>query len=41
MPIDLKTKRIIITGGAGFLGRQIVRLLHERGVKDSNIFTLT
>lgn len=38
MTTDLKNKRIIITGGAGFLGRQIVRLLHDRGVTDKQIF---
>ena len=36
--VDLKTKRIIVTGGAGFLGRQILRLLGERGVPEKNIF---
>jgi GDP-L-fucose synthase len=36
--MDLTTKRIIITGGAGFLGRQILRLLAARGVPAKNIF---
>ena len=27
---DLAGKRILVTGGAGFLGRQVCRLLHER-----------
>ena len=29
-----KSKRVCVTGGAGFLGRVVVRKLHERGVKD-------
>ena len=32
--IDLKNKRIIVTGGAGFLGKFIVKKLAERGCKD-------
>src|SRR4030065_2417078 len=29
-----QTKRVCVTGGAGFLGKVVVRKLHERGVKD-------
>ena len=29
--IDLKNKRICITGGAGFLGSHLVETLQERG----------
>jgi len=29
-----QSKRVCVTGGAGFLGRVVVRKLHERGVKD-------
>ena len=35
---DLATKRIVVTGGAGFLGRAVCRLLRERGVADEQIF---
>jgi GDP-L-fucose synthase len=38
MPIDLKSKRIILTGGAGFLGRHVVDRLRARGVPADNIF---
>ncbi|MCG3123579.1 MAG: GDP-L-fucose synthase [Phycisphaerales bacterium] len=34
----LAGKRIILTGGAGFLGRQVRRVLVERGVSDQDIF---
>lgn len=34
---DLKTKRILLTGGAGFLGRHVVERLRARGVPDANI----
>jgi GDP-L-fucose synthase len=34
MPIKLKKKRILITGGAGFLGKCVVGKLEERGCKD-------
>lgn len=37
--LDLKNKKIIVTGGAGFLGKSIVRKLDERGCK--NIFIPT
>ena len=31
---DIKSKRIMVTGGAGFLGRNIVKKLQERGCQD-------
>ena len=34
---SLKGKKIILTGGAGFLGRQVKRVLLERGVKEQDI----
>ena len=36
--IDLSTKRIVVTGGAGFLGRSVCRRLAERGVPAGGIF---
>jgi GDP-L-fucose synthase len=33
-PLDLSTKRVCVTGGAGFLGSFITGKLKERGVKD-------
>ena len=36
MSIDLKNKRIVVTGGAGFLGRFVCNKLKDRGYK--NIF---
>jgi GDP-L-fucose synthase len=32
--IDLSTKRILVTGGNGFLGQNIVRVLRNRGCED-------
>ncbi|MGH7131744.1 MAG: GDP-L-fucose synthase family protein [Phycisphaerales bacterium] len=34
----LSSKRIILTGGAGFLGQVILRKLRERGVLEANVF---
>ncbi len=33
-PIDLSTKRICVTGGAGFLGQHLVRNLRTKGARD-------
>ena len=33
-PIDLSTKRICVTGGAGFLGQHLVRNLQSKGARD-------
>ena len=38
MSIDVKKKRIVVTGGAGFLGRFVCNKLKDRGYK--NIFAL-
>jgi GDP-L-fucose synthase len=34
MPLDLSTRRIMVTGGSGFLGRRVVAKLEERGAHD-------
>ena len=36
--IDLKTKRITITGGRGFLGGHLVRRLRENRSCEENVF---
>lgn len=35
--VDLKNKRVLVTGGGGFLGRAITRKLEERGVASITI----
>lgn len=35
--IDLATKRIVVTGGAGFLGQAVCRVLRGRGVSEDRI----
>jgi GDP-L-fucose synthase len=35
--LDLTTQRIVLTGGAGFLGRFVVEALRRRGVPESNV----
>ena len=36
--MDLASKRIVVTGGAGFLGRAVCRVLRERGVSAERLF---
>ena len=35
--LDLSSQRIVVTGGAGFLGRAVTRVLRERGVPENRI----
>ena len=35
--LDLSSQRIVVTGGAGFLGRAVMRVLRERGVPEDRI----
>jgi GDP-L-fucose synthase len=35
---DLSAKRIVVTGGGGFLGAAVLRVLRQRGVSDEKIF---
>jgi GDP-L-fucose synthase len=41
MSIELRTKRILITGGSGFLGSFVIEKLKERGVDPCHIFVPT
>ena len=34
MPPDLSTRRVMVTGGSGFVGRRVVAKLSERSVHD-------
>ena len=34
MPLDLSTRRVLVTGGSGFLGRRVVAKLEEHGARD-------
>ncbi len=36
--MDMQSKRIIVTGGAGFLGKKVCAQLVARGAKEENIF---
>jgi GDP-L-fucose synthase len=38
MSIELRTKRILVTGGSGFLGSFVIEKLKERGVSHCNTF---
>ena len=37
--LDLKNQRILVTGGSGFLGRQVVNQLCEFGAQREKITT--
>jgi len=34
MPLDLSTRRVMVTGGSGFLGQRVVAALKDRGVRE-------
>lgn len=35
--LELENKKILVTGGAGFLGRQVIEQLHQAGANPNNI----
>lgn len=35
--LDFKDKRILVTGGAGFLGKQVIKQLHRAGAEPEKI----
>ena len=35
--LDFKDKRILVTGGAGFLGKQVIEQLYRAGAEPENI----
>jgi GDP-L-fucose synthase len=37
MPIDLSTKKVLVTGGAGFLGRHVVAELEKKGNRNITV----
>lgn len=37
-PIDLTGRRLLVTGGSGFLGRRVLSELHRKGVDEGTIF---
>ena len=36
--MDLKNKKILITGGHGFVGTHLVKLMESRGIPKENLF---
>ncbi len=36
--LDLSDKKILVTGGYGFIGKYVIKKLQERGVKEGDIF---
>ena len=37
MDVDWSKQRVILTGGAGFLGQEVQRVLRERGVSEDRL----
>jgi GDP-L-fucose synthase len=40
MSLDLNNSRIVVTGGAGFLGSFVLEQLRDRGARDENVFVV-